>query len=398
MHTRLMQVALAALVAATLSGCDNPDSRDLLAPDARPAGVVIVNREQTCNSAILRGTIFCQLNANADISAGVDVTCSLRFNGAAFCWGSNDNDILGNGSSLTVSSSTPVAVAGGHMFSSISVGFTHACAVERNTAAAFCWGWNDAGQLGDGMAEPLASTPVAVAGGHAFSSISAGHGVTCGVSAGVALCWGAGIGTTPTSRADLPGVYASISVGDESYWTGSSYCSLATDSTACEGGSGISLISQGGTADHFCEIASANITKCWGNNYYGQLGDNTSGYANNANWVKTSPVAVTGLHVFQSVATGGENTCALSSGAAFCWGWNYYQQLGTETAQVYASSPQAVLMPSGTTFTKIVVGDGHACAIDNAAYIWCWGRDNSGQAASFSDPGRPARVVQTTIY
>ena len=40
-------------------------------------------------------------NANAEVSAGEQVTCSLRFNGAAFCWGSNANDELGNGASLT---------------------------------------------------------------------------------------------------------------------------------------------------------------------------------------------------------------------------------------------------------------------------------------------------------
>jgi alpha-tubulin suppressor-like RCC1 family protein len=394
MHARLIQLALVAVAAAALSGCDNTDSRDLLAPDARPASVIIIKQPpQTCADRFARSTVFCQWNANFDVSAGVDVTCSLRLNGAAFCWGSNANDVLGNGSSRTVSSATPVAVGGGRFFSSISVGFTHACAIERSTAAAFCWGLNDSGQLGDGAAEPQASMPVAVAGGHAFSSISAGHGVTCGVSNEVALCWGAGIGSVPTTRGDLQGVFAGVSVGDELSWNNNAYCGLATDGSACAG-SGMTQIAQGGTADHFCAIDSFS-TKCWGLNYYGQLGDATSGYANNAYWLKTSPVTVAGNHVFQSVATGGQATCALSSGAAFCWGWNYYKQLGNGSGQLYSATPSAVTMPANTTFNRIALGFHHACAIDPAGVLWCWGSTDSD--AILATP-EPAKLVQPTIY
>jgi hypothetical protein len=237
-----------------------------------------------------------------------------------------------------------------------------------------------------------------VTGGHAFTSISAGNGLTCGVSNAVPLCWGAGIGSTPTQPANLAGVFASVSVGNEWYWNTSDLCALATNGTACvaAGGPSITTISQGGTADHFCLIDASAITKCWGDNYYGQLGDSTAGYSGGIN-PKTSPVVVKGFHVFQSIAAGGRNTCALSSGAAFCWGWNNFFQLGTGTAQVYSSTPQAVHMPTGTTFTKITVGDGHACALDPAGAVWCWGRDDFGQAASLSDPGTPARVVQQPI-
>ncbi|HWH53014.1 MAG TPA: hypothetical protein VN513_04315 [Gemmatimonadales bacterium] len=397
MRTPLMQLVFATIVAATLSACDNADSSDLVAPTGRPSTYLSVGPTAICTPSSV--TSYCQLNSNIDVSAGDGVTCSLRLNGAAFCWGTNAHDMLGNGGSLTITTSTPTAVAGGHFFSSISVGETHVCAIERNTGAAYCWGLNDAGQLGDNTAEPMAPVPVAVLGGHAFSSISAGAGMTCGVSSGTALCWGLQSAPTPTSVQDLQGVYASISVGNESPSISIARCGLATAGQACEGGGGpsVQLIAQGGTSDHFCFIDSFRTTKCWGNNYYGQLGGGTSGNADAANWVKVSPVTVSGNHAFESVATGGQNTCALSNGAAFCWGWNNSMQLGTNTSQVYSWVPQAVLMPSGTAFRKIAVGDGHACAIDNGGSIWCWGRDDVGQTANVANPGTPTKVFAPTI-
>ena len=54
--------------------------------------------------------------------------------GAAWCWGQNTNGELGNHS--TVESKVPVAVSGGIVFASISSGGTHACGV---TAAGAAW-------------------------------------------------------------------------------------------------------------------------------------------------------------------------------------------------------------------------------------------------------------------
>jgi alpha-tubulin suppressor-like RCC1 family protein len=65
--------------------------------------------------------------------------------GAAYCWGANDDGQLGNGE-LT-QSPVPVAVSGGYTFSEISAGDGHGCAVTDG-GDAYCWGSNLKGQLG----------------------------------------------------------------------------------------------------------------------------------------------------------------------------------------------------------------------------------------------------------
>jgi serine/threonine-protein kinase len=54
---------------------------------------------------------------------------------------------LGDGT--TTATTTPVLVAGGHAFSYIKAGDLSTCAVTT-TGVGYCWGNNEYGQLGDG--------------------------------------------------------------------------------------------------------------------------------------------------------------------------------------------------------------------------------------------------------
>jgi len=177
-------------------------------------------------------------------------TCGLTTTGAAYCWGSNFAGQLGDGS--TTSSSVPVVVSGGFTFTAISAGRFHTCGVIA-TGAAYCWGDNGSSQLGDGTTT-VRPTPVAVSGGLTFVALAGGNYHTCGLTAsGAAYCWGR------NSENEL---------GD-----GGSGISRRPSPTGVAGGLTFSAISAGGF--HTCALGTAGTAYCWGYNAFGELGNGT---------------------------------------------------------------------------------------------------------------------------
>lgn len=156
------------------------------------------------------------------VSAGFFHTCGITTSGAAYCWGSNEIASLG-GSSGPISSSVPVPVSGGLTFKSVSAGYSHSCAVTVS-GAAYCWGSNEMGQLGNGSGKD-SDVPVPVSGRLTFKSVSAAiGGHSCGVTTGgVAYCWGSNsygqLGNGTKTDNNIPVVvsgglsFASISAG-----------------------------------------------------------------------------------------------------------------------------------------------------------------------------------------
>jgi alpha-tubulin suppressor-like RCC1 family protein len=122
------------------------------------------------------------------ITAGVQHVCGLTVSGAAYCWGVNDIGELGNGAN-TLSINSPTAVAGNLTFTMLSARFLHTCGLVVN-GAAYCWGSNSHGGLGDGTTDRR-NAPVAVQGGLHFQWIAAGQEQTCGIAiGGDVYCWG----------------------------------------------------------------------------------------------------------------------------------------------------------------------------------------------------------------
>jgi alpha-tubulin suppressor-like RCC1 family protein len=123
------------------------------------------------------------------IAAGFNHTCALVSNGEVRCWGANGYGQLGLGD--LVNRSSPLTVPGIPATRAITCGYQHTCAIAAGDGQTMCWGWNDAGQLGDGS---LVSRSVAapVLGLSRFSGMVGGGFHTCALTPSAAVyCWGA---------------------------------------------------------------------------------------------------------------------------------------------------------------------------------------------------------------
>jgi alpha-tubulin suppressor-like RCC1 family protein len=260
------------------------------------------------------------LNARAvtfgSISVGLDHSCGLTLSGVALCWGANIAAAHQLGFVTETASVDTVGYVGtNQLFQRIASGGLHTCAL--NTAnEAYCWGFNDQGQHGNGSTITIAPDTAAAAppwvlpvfGGLTFDSITAGYKHTCGLtSAGAAHCWGdnrfgqLGDGTTTRSLVPVPVA------------------------------GGLTFVALSAGFYHTCGITTANQAYCWGRNapnslqesVGGQLGDGTTTN-------RPSPTAVAGGLSFRSISAGEVTTCGITtSSVAYCWGDNEYGQLGT---------------------------------------------------------------------
>jgi alpha-tubulin suppressor-like RCC1 family protein len=306
---------------------------------------------------------FSEISASG-ASSGQDFACGLTVSGAAYCWGSNGSGQLGIGGA--VNASAPVPVAGGLQFTSLAVGGAHACALTA-AGLAYCWGANGYGQLGTGNGQS-SSAPVRVVGGLLFVSLSAGSGHTCALTAaGAAYCWGSngygqlGDGTASVlSATPVPvaggATFASVSAGAVHTcgvttggagfcWGDNSSGQLGAGLTG--GQSAVPVVVVGSLTfttivagyTQTCGIAVSGAAHCWGDNGSGQLG--TGSYVGSP-----SPMPVAGGLAFTSLTAGGDlifggssswgsssyvvaHTCGVTTGGLYCWGDNAYGKLGS---------------------------------------------------------------------
>jgi alpha-tubulin suppressor-like RCC1 family protein len=129
--------------------------------------------------------------AFSQISTKGDFTCGLATAGTIYCWGIDSVGQTGQIPDATFATPTPAQVSGTG-FTTVSVGWSHACALT-GAGAAKCWGDDTYEQLGNGLTIGGGPAPSDVAGALSFSAISAGSRSTCAVAADGAYCWGSSV-------------------------------------------------------------------------------------------------------------------------------------------------------------------------------------------------------------
>ena len=292
-------------------------------------------------------------------------SCALHPTGSIFCWGSNDDGQLGNGTGGDYGdmSSVPVKVVNIDDATAISTSFRHSCALHQNGTIS-CWGTNWYGRLGDDNEDYYSSVPVMVKGIDDATAISTGLAHSCALHQnGTISCWGhKGSGQLGNGTGDNVAEYSSVPVkvqgiddataitlgqlhscalhqtGSISCW-GTNYRGALGDGTGddssvpvkVQGIDDATAISAGG--EHSCALHNDGNISCWGNNPLGQLGNGTGGNAGDMSLV---PVKVVNIDDAIAISTSGTNPCALhQNGTISCWGTNYRGALGDGT---YVSS------------------------------------------------------------
>lgn len=334
------------------------------------------------------------------VHAGGAHTCALTNAGGVKCWGFNAIGQLGNGD--TVDSSTPVAVTGlAEGVIALSAGYTHTCALT-NGGGVKCWGRNISGQLGNG-GTAYSTVPVDVAGlTSGVIAISAGYAHTCAVtSSGGVKCWGwnaAGqLGDGNTTYSPLPVDVIGLNSPVVGIAVGADHSCALTSSgaVACWGandrgqlGNGTLMASGAPVAvnalgdvvtalaagdQHNCALLNSGVVTCWGNNVDGQLGNGSTASDSSL------PVAVQGLASdMRAISTGERHTCALNnSGGVACWGSNGSGQLGD--GSVIGKTAPVVVNGLASGAIAIATGAFHTCALTNVGGVKCWGRNSEGQ-------------------
>lgn len=184
-----------------------------------------------------------------NVAAGHTHTCALDTAGKAYCWGTNDQGQLGNGTNDPSNSPVLVDVSGVNnaAFVWIGAGEKFTCARTMN-GELYCWGTNAVGQLGLGAAQPNFDTPTQVPG-LLFQEVSIGSSHACGLSGGDTYCWG----DSGSGR-----IGAAMNQNVPTQVVGATFTSVKA----------------GG--EHTCGLLSTNSVECFGENQRGQLGiDNT---------------------------------------------------------------------------------------------------------------------------
>ena len=239
------------------------------------------------------------------VANGGHHSCAIMDDYSVWCWGQNYEGQLGNGGNDDANTPVQSGLPTGMHAISIATGWDSTCVI-LNDSSGVCAGWNEDGQLGDGtQINQTTFNQISVLPPNSeLASISVSSSFTCGLlKNGSIYCWGSnedgqhGDGTT-TSKPSSSG-----------------QVQLPQGRTAITVDVGLK---------HACAVLDDDSAVCWGDNEYGQIGDNTTTN-------RTTPTNVTfpgGIGV-SSISAGRVHTCAIvTNGSVYCWGAHEQGSLG----------------------------------------------------------------------
>lgn len=291
-------------------------------------------------------------------SIGLYHTCFVLGNGDAFCVGRNEGR-YGNGASTY--SSTPVKIAQFQNAKEFAVNPETTCAIMSDNTLK-CSGNDAEGQFGDGSYGDMVATATTIAAWNGIKSISLGHRYMCGIMAdNTVQCSGYNnkgqlgdgvVDPTTSSRRVTPFAVPEFN-GAKAIATGTDHtCAIMADDTVrCTGNNaygqlgidGITIATTPVSVPGFgkvkslalgsgytCAIIEDGTVKCTGLNSQYQLArENGVGYPPN------TPVVIPGIEGAKQIAADNNTVCVIvSDDSVKCWGGNSLGDAGNGTSSV----------------------------------------------------------------
>ncbi|MFN9479059.1 MAG: hypothetical protein ACK6C0_06305 [Betaproteobacteria bacterium] len=242
----------------------------------------------------------------------------------------------------------------------------------------YCWGSDLRGQLGRGAYVFQGVTVEPVVGDNLYVALAAGGAHVCAARQldGEVFCWG------DNSQGQL--VAGELGTAD------ASNAPLAR---------GLTVDPRQGALLPVCGLKPDGTAFCWGDNFYGQMGNGTAGTGNFGQNYR-APSEVPGIK-FKSLSTG-ETMCGIAlDNQVYCWGFasrgslgNGQETAGTGSNASKQTTPTLVSVPSGVTFAAIANTSGGKCARSTDNRVYCWGDNRSYQSGTGSNT--PSSVTVPT--
>lgn len=300
-------------------------------------------------------------------AAGEFHSIARRADGTVWAWGDNIEGELGNGTQTLTGcdcNALPTQIAG--MVTVTAVGaMEYDSLALKSDGTVWGWGEQDQAQLGSTPSSPncgaCVDTPSLIVGLTGITAISGGgnHGLALKSDGTV---WGWGHDTAGQVGIDPPP---------------SSGANVATPTQV----PGLThVIAVAGGHDHSLALKSDGTVWAWGDNGYGELGNDTTTGG-------STPVKVQDLTDVIAIAAGWRDSVALrSDGTVWTWGADIDGELGNGTEDrgttnnTYHSVPVEATGLSGVT--AVSSGDSHNLALRLDGAPWVWGFNGDGEVGN----------------
>ena len=275
------------------------------------------------------------------VDTGGHHTCAILDNGELKCWGRDHHGQLGDSggnTDLNTPPSNAIDLGSGRTAVAVSAGDEHTCAILDNGDLK-CWGRDHSGQLGTpgsdvGLSSPQ-STPIDFGPGRTAIAVSAGSSHTCAIlDNGELKCWGSDnygqLGRGIAAPYAEGGAWQSISIHEP-------------PSTAVDLGLGRTAVAVAAGSYNTCAILDNGEAKCWGHDRYGQLGIGGGDYYEYESSPPSTPIDFGPGRTAVAIDNDYGHTCAiLDNGDLNCWGKDHVGQLGNGAGTTDQGSPVSV--------------------------------------------------------